>query len=429
MKSYDIFDTLVGRWYLGIDSVFKEMEKLSMLPGFCGIRKQAEIEAKEKTLSGIYSEVQKLLGINDFLRDFLKEYEFRLEKKRLFPIYENIKKVTREDILVSDTFYTEEELAELLDFVGLPREAYKKIVCSYDGKATGKIWSGLNSEFHTGDNYNSDFVQPMRFGIPSEITSISKEYDKDRIEYTLKVDFGLENLSLFSRALRLQNPYSEDLEDVWNEQATVNIPLLVLISFYLHNKFGNAPLLFTQRDCYHLHGIYSSLFYTKSCQFDTSRYLYTNPTKSFVEYVKNKINKDSIVIDLQGTGKTFHDFFRKNFDFIPKYFPVVYSDLDNTYSVDYIVHRRDGYSDTIEKLNYTDAGKLLDVKYDNPIRETIVFNHYLDVIKDANSLAKTMVSNGFELTPNSNIKEAIEFLLKYAENNCIISKLVNHEEV
>lgn len=63
MKSYDVFDTLISRWYFEPNSIFKIMEKELQINNFCKIRKEAEFSCKEPSIDLIYEKIQKISKI------------------------------------------------------------------------------------------------------------------------------------------------------------------------------------------------------------------------------------------------------------------------------------------------------------------------------------------------------------------------------
>ena len=87
MNSFDIFDTLIGRNYFYIDSIFREMEdEHDVYPNFTSLRRKAEFEAETKTLDGIYKKFIEITGVDESTAEKLKNMEINLEYSRTFPI-------------------------------------------------------------------------------------------------------------------------------------------------------------------------------------------------------------------------------------------------------------------------------------------------------------------------------------------------------
>lgn len=422
MKSMDIFDTLIGRWYFYPDSIFKEAESISKFPNFVWTRKHAESESKDKTFDSIYKEFKSISGASDEQVKKLKELEFELEVSRTFPIQRNVDRLDDKTVLVSDTYFDKHRLTKLLTKNGIT--TYNDIVCSYDGKSSGKVWNSFRSELHIGDNPESDYKIPRNHGIDS----IHFESTLSPNEKWLEMH-NFQHLAYLCRAVRLSNPFygNNELFDVWNEQANTNLPILVLISNYLNSKYFGKKMLFTYRDCCNLYPIMMSIFpNTNGIPFYTSRLLYQNPTETFKEYTK-EVSEDCIVIDLQGTGTSYFDYSGKN-----NYFTVINSDLLDRLSINYIFHRREGYSDKIEKINYMEFTTTTDV-YKNANGKWIpennkLNNKYIDCSRLAIKKSVEFIQKGFSLESHFDPNLLKDFL-NYLEKNCVICKYVNHEEI
>lgn len=414
MKSWDVWDTLIGRWYRTPNSIFEEIEQTTGYKDFTWKRKHAENNTLVKTLDNIYKTFAQQNGETMDKVDVLKMLEISTEYARTFPILENVEKVKPEDIIVSDFYFSEEQLGNLLRYHKIP---FSKIYVEYDGKQSGRFWNMLRGtiEHHTGDNDWSDFNQPIRYGIPAT------KYVSNFTELEEKLfDAGAQRTACLARAVRLSLPQN----DIYLEQSQINIPLLLLISNYLHKK--DKDLLFTSRDCVNLRKVYSTTYGTKAKQFNTSRDLYLNPTKEFIDYVKELYTDNSLIVDMQGTGKTCIEFFNK-LGITPNYFTVVYSDLDTTYNVEHIAKRVEGFTDKIEKLNYVNLGKSVDAY----IRSPWTHNFYIEKQEQAVDKAVEFLSMGFKVDDldNEKLVSLIKFLLKEVEKNCVISRYVNHEEI
>lgn len=436
MNSFDIFDTLIGRWYYSPDSIFEEVEKEVQLPNFVWMRKHAENLANPKTLDQIYLELQRLAGISDDARELIKHIEFDLECRHSFPIMQNMLKVKTEDVLISDTYFNKEQLESILDCNGFPRGYYKDIIVSYDGKSSGRVWSQIRPDLHTGDNIESDYAIPQRYGIRAELYTGSKfsAYERDL------ADRGWINLAKFARVCRLTNPETSDINiSLWEEQATKNIPFLVLLSTYLYNHFiVYKRFLFTQRDCVHLERFFGQLFpNVESRKFYTSRNLYENPTENFKEYVLRTYDNQSIIIDLQGTGKTCARFFNSVGLRTPNYFTVVNSDLDEIFNFPYLVHRRNGFTDVVERLNYDNVGRTVDIDLDldYPVRDNFATYPVIETQHRAIENALFYLKRGFnvyDISPTeipNNVVDLIALYLSRMEEGCEICKYVNHEAI
>lgn len=424
MKSMDIFDTLIGRWYYYPDSIFDEIASVAEFDNFKYWRKHAESVTSDKTFDGIYRKFKELTGSDDETVLALKELEFKLEQERTFRIVENVDKVDLDTILISDTYFDKNRLTKLLSKNGIDR--YSAIVCSYDGKATGKVWNEIRPDTHLGDNLRSDYEIARSAGIDA------RHFDSGLSENEKWLEtHGFQRLAYLCRAVRLSNPYNRAQEgfSVWNEQADVNLPILVLLSNHIAKEYQDCRLLFTFRDCCNLYPLFNLLYPGKNTEkFFSSRKLYYNPTDSFREYTSEIYTDEAVIIDLQGTGDSCFSYFKR-----PRYFTLVNSDLNDKNKIAYLVHRRDGYSDRIERLNYYEYSYEDVIKIGD--RWTMLHpkpTNSFDIIQKqrlAFEKALVFIKDGFSVETDFNEKLLIDFMNYLERNHCHICSYVNHEEM
>lgn len=143
IHSFDCFDTLVGRLHGEPHSVFRELERILSYPGFADLRVRAEAQADEKTLRGIYDSMQRIAGFSDEKKEWLRKVEFATELQHFFPIQCTLRKVCDGDIVVTDTYFTKNEIHQILRSIGLNKKV--KIHSTYDGKFSGAIWKKLKN--------------------------------------------------------------------------------------------------------------------------------------------------------------------------------------------------------------------------------------------------------------------------------------------
>ena len=321
VHSFDCFDTLVGRLHGEPGSVFGAVEETASYPGFAVFRKQAEANASDKSLNGIYEELQKERGLSDRRRDELRTLEFQEELRSVFPIKRNLALVQDGDLVVSDTYFSEKEVQEILRAAGLQKQVH--IVVSYHGKQSGQIWKTLKEQYqiedHIGDNALSDFASPLSCGIAAKRFSAA-EYSPIEKETS---DSGHRELACLMRALRLQNPYAPGSEAflVWNEQAEFNVPILILASQYLNalcTEKGYTTILFSERGCCHWRPIFQTLFPSRrSVSFAASRILYKNPSPEYLQYVRLFNDPNTVIVDDHGSGQSVKSFFQEYFSKLP----------------------------------------------------------------------------------------------------------------
>lgn len=364
VRSFDVFDTLVGRIRKDPHSTFFLVEASYPFPGFAEKRVQAELSSNG-TLDDIYRQFMLLTGISEAEAWKLRDFEFQTELSNVFPIRSMLSKVQDGDILVSDCYYNEEEILMLLRHVGLEKEV--KIFASVRGKSDGWIWPVILGSYtileHIGDNLHSDVYSPQRYGIQAERFELS-EYSP------LEADLsGLqqEELAKIMRVLRLSNPYPEGSKEagIWWEQAEFNVPILILSSYFLEElcRRENAQtILFSQRDCYHWIKIFKKLFPSYHCvDFMTSRRAYNNPSPEYIEYVANLCQEQFVIADANGTGETCVDFFNQYFLMKPVHLAIVRRG-DLCPGITY------AYATYIEMLNYAPYGSLQTLTEEGPVR-------------------------------------------------------------
>ena len=124
VNSFDIFDTLITRWYKEPDSIFDRMEDILKIPRFKKIRKESQHKLRgEPVFDKIYDNVQETLGLNDTMTDVIKNLEIRLEYEMSAPIMENIRKVQEGDILISDMYLPRGTIVSMLIKNGIKKYA------------------------------------------------------------------------------------------------------------------------------------------------------------------------------------------------------------------------------------------------------------------------------------------------------------------
>ncbi len=364
VRSFDVFDTLVARIHKDPTSVFDLVENGFPFPNFKKLRMEAEAQCRG-SLDQIYQKFMELTGIDEGTAQSLRAYEFNCEKQNLFAIQKNISKVRDGDILITDTYYTKEEIAELLRSVGLNKRV--EIFASYGGKYSGAIWPVVESRYsiveHLGDNLHSDIRSAKRHKITAKHTNES-EYTRQE---ALLAQFNQSGIANLMRYLRLRNPYNEKTTKhrIWEEQSQYNVPILVLASLYVNDYSlanNKTRVLFSSRDCCHWIKIFSKMFpQYESVYFHTSRHLYRNPTPSYIEYVNSLYDEHTLLVDSQGTGVSSTTFF-KNY---------LQTDVDSIFIV--IAGGRGkamayNMGHSIELVNYALEGTLVGFENGLPIR-------------------------------------------------------------
>lgn len=424
IQSFDIFDTLVGRLNCTPDSIFQIVEKNYPFPNFKYLRKLAE-QQSDGTLDDTYRKFQKLSNLSDQQILNLKTFEFQTELSEVFPITENVRLVNDGDILVSDTYYNITQLKKILEKIGLAKNV--EIYAFPNGKSSGLIWEKLSKEksisLHIGDNNNSDVLMAKYHNIPAKLYS-NCQLSSHELN---AIKMGQSSLAYLMRALRLQNPYHPNSFEylLWNEQSQLNVPILVQASLFLDEfckEKQKNHILFTSRDCCLWKIIFQKLFpnYT-STYFHSSRYVYLNPSSSYLDYVKNIYTNDTLIVDGQGSGKTCTDFFQNYLNVDPIYLAIVNSG-NNHHAI--VRLSEWGCSDKIEKINNDLIGTLCDFQDKTPIRDKLEYD--IKFVYPAHQCIKKCEEIISRYTFKTFNKEVITYFLKSLEYQIISDKLLYH---
>lgn len=326
-RSFDLFDTLVGRLHYHPHCIFDCVEKEFPFPGFSFYRTAAELQSNG-TLSDIYTQFQLSFGLSSQQAADLMQCEFDMELRQVFPILENLHAIQEGDLIISDTYYDLDHIQQILKKIGLHKKV--EVYATACGKRSGTTWATLKNSsilFHLGDNIHTDVNMPRSYGVEAFHYICSGLSIPEQIMIELKQN----DLAYLMRALRLQNPFPPNSPEflTWEEQCQLNIPLLISSCLFLDSfckKHKKRRVLFTARDgCLwiqlfkSLHPEYESVY------FHTSRFTYSNPSPSFINYVQNLYTSDSVIVDLQGKGLTCENFFLKYLKLKPCYLALVNS--------------------------------------------------------------------------------------------------------
>lgn len=429
MKSYDVFDTLISRWYFEPNSIFKIMEKELQINNFCKIRKEAEFSCKEPSIDLIYEKIQKYLKLDKEEIEKIKKMEIELEHKMSFPILENMKKVQDGDILISDMYLGSKEILSILKKNGLDKDV--KLYVSNDGKKNGTIWNKIDEkeriEVHLGDNFLSDVESAKRNGIKAQHSIIHMFSETEKSIYEKN-----HGIALLSRMCRLLNPYEQFTRNhiLWNEASNYTLPIAITISNLIYDivqekQFEN--ILFSTRDCVHLQKIFCALypqFDKKSIEFHSSRKMFYNPTPEYKRYCQRNF-KNSLVVDLQGTGESFKSFLNTN-----KYqdtYLLMVIDAGELFEkkISIFNAKEDKMSCNIEKINYDKKGTLVDFG-ELPIRSEIEYD--VDIVEpyfEVINRACNVIREGFSIE-NKESKSILSMLLLELDKKIQISKFIKH---
>jgi hypothetical protein len=373
-KSFDLWDTLIGRICLSHLEIFKLIEKRLKIENFYVNRiKSQEIVCKNTnnnfTIYDIYDHLYETIN-TQLSKQELINYEFFTEINLSFKIQENLKKIDEKSIIVSDFFYDKEMLSKFL-FINKIWLPLNKIFVSNAGKLNGDIWDKIpyNIKSHMGDNKWSDCQHPAY----KKHNINTCFFDKDLNEYeNYMVTNNFNYLGYIMRSVRLSNPYNKNSESwiLWNFYSNHYLPIIFLKLYSLKLLFNleKEKVVFMSRDGYFMLHFYRALFPSNDYDYIyISRQAMKRANSKYIEYVKNKVN-NAIVIDLVGSGNSFTSFCKK-YKINYKSYILYFMGRSNKYSIEYFQDKKmyaifNYFNRYIERLNYATHGSFIDFKND-----------------------------------------------------------------
>ena len=257
------------------------------------------------------------------------------------------------------------------------------------------------------------------------------------------------------------NPYAANKESIqylsWEEQCSLNFPLLYLASIYLYvyaKRLGCKVFLFTTRDCCQWVKIFKKMFPNEIAHyFNCSRIMFETATqnhnRAYKKYVKSLVGDDvqhTIYVDIHGTGKRLFNYFEKEFDASPYCFILSVTDKKEStlpsVTKGYIADGKfmnlmfDTRGSPIEMLNYDLIGTLKSYEKEaGPIRakpeyDIKLIKPYHDCIDYmTNKIAPVQIENIFAYNLGL-IYKLIKKIFKIINNKKpIVSMYIKHESV
>jgi len=422
VNSFDIFDTIATRNLINPTDLHDIIEKEYPFPKFKEYRIQAE-NKNGVTLNTIYNEFKILTGISDDEIEKLKAYEIKAEIDNLYLITSNYNQIDNNDILISDMYLNSEQLKYILTNIG-----YKKnniIFSSSCGlsKKNGTMYKFIQNKYnikvHMGDNFHSDIINADKNNIKPLYTNIHKLNKVE--EFFIRNNF--KDFGLMLRKFRLMNPYPLNSLNsrLYMDQATYNIPLLILISQNINNimiKENRDTLLCLTRDGCLLEHIFKLLYPHYKCKkYYSSRKLHLNYNDEYIEYIKTNYDHDKcIMFDGHGSFKSGRELYNKVFGYLPRIFIFCYDLKADLY---------DGFSfgcsliNDFEHMNSDIESSIICMKDGKFIRDNLEYN-----IENA-LIYKNTIIEFCNFIKNKNIEEMpCELLKEFANSFVIISSII-----
>jgi len=319
IQSFDIFDTLIARKCVHPTNIFLIVEKKSGIEGFAEWRIKSEATLRDLEsdykFDQIYDLIQKNLKVNDQVLKTLKESEMTTELENAIPITCNIKKITRSSILITDMYYDDIFIRELLYTAGINIEL--PIIKTSFGKSRGYVWDQLIQNGvqcrHLGDSIHSDVEMARKFGMRADYSPIA---NPNILESKLS-DSNLYQLACSFREARLRyfDAKEESLCESLEIQNLLNIPLILYFAAYIVQTFAlngdKTKFVFASRDCRLLHHavrIIMSKLQSQVEYFDTRYWLTSRQSRvygsnDYLQYCDELARgEECLFVDLVGTG-------------------------------------------------------------------------------------------------------------------------------
>jgi hypothetical protein len=185
------------------------------------------------------------------------------------------------------------------------------IILSSAGKSSGSLWELFHSKgihcSHSGDNDISDVKEARKRGMWARESRVAK---LDIVEDAL-LRHGFNATATLIRASRLQTGSGE--LPAWNArlQSQINLPILLGCAVVIHQFCKNSlrsSLAFSSRDTKNLLRLFKRLCASLNETGIHSEYWYSSRLtrisgdQGYIDYCYQSFSKDSVFIDLCGTG-------------------------------------------------------------------------------------------------------------------------------
>jgi len=380
VKSFDIFDTIIGRTINTQSDFFKKCMLLNNLTDFINIRIQSEEKAKVEnnfyTLMNIYKYIQLHYKLSYTKTIQYMNLEFDTEYSNIYPIYTNINKITSDYILISETYYSSEQLKKLLskyNIIDIPIYTSNELLAS---KLDGTIYTHLKKIYkitlHTGSNYIQDYQMPHSL----KINSVHFDYKYNPIILKLQNKVSSYTIDYF-RMIECSCSKTE-YEHIWNTQLYYNIPLLLLFTNIIHQfciDKGIQEVIFINRNCILIKQIFDIVNRVKPINITITELTISIKllqNKKYLQKIIKQFNKTTkyLIVDINnGIKRIIANIFKASYNIEP-YFYFIFSDVNTSDIYTYSLFSENiELSKIIELLNLPEIGLPNDyvnniIKYD-----------------------------------------------------------------
>lgn len=386
--SWDFWDTLCGR------ATGRDPWRLFDLvggPDYRRLRQEAERQS-DKTWAGIFQSLRTLSGWTKARVDELRAAEWAAEVRAAFPIAANVARVRPGDLVVTDTYFSEGQIRELADRIGLPKDL--EVVATYGGKHHGTVWQRLplaDIERHVGDNLHADVRQARAAGLVAEHFRAGDETAAERWLETR----GWWEAAGAARAARLQNPHPPEspAAAIWAGAASALVPFLYVAAAAVHDyaiREGYRRVLVISRDTLLLGKMLAAVYGDLEVgDFHASRETFVQPSASFVEYARRQATPGTLFVDLHGSGHSLGQFVQATGLRLPCLIVCrFHKPLAGHELVDGLCKAKSiNHGTSLEVMNYHDEGRVVDVIDGRPVRQPLEYDAELVAIQQAAAAA------------------------------------------
>ena len=409
VNSFDIFDTLVHRYYYYDNSIIKKIADEIKDKTFYQNRKQQENNSK--SLEEIYNNI-----FTDSETDAKLYYnkELTLEIDNLFINNTNLKKVKSTDILVSDIYYSYDELAKILEKFNIKNTYY----CSKDGKRSGWIYKQLLEEYiivsHFGDNSYSDGVMALK----NDINAICDNFGMFNNFESELIKNNFFNIACLLRKTRISLSFDIMSEQIIIGELTFIINLIIYI-LIIKNYSEYDNYLLSMRDCCHLFNFFKTFNKDKQyVKLYTSRKAYANNSLHFINYFRESVRfHKNLLVDMNGTGTSVLTFLNThNISTVD----ILYIFKFNNQNINFIINDKE-FVDILEIINYDYNGKCIDYcggpifeKVDYDISKILQIHNFVNFTLNNCTNIQDEILNTFASTSSDNLIQLLKnYLMLY----------------
>ena len=303
--SFDLFDTLAIRNISSFEGALKLVdarfrEKGINIPNFVNKRLKIEKELSfdnAPKLGEIYSEVMKDVGEFGFSADELAGIEFEVDKnlieerRDVVDLLNELVKKNKLIYITSDSYYTKEQISQILERIGVASVTDVLISCEYGTSKTGNLFeelkavSGEADILHVGDDIVADIESAKRHGIntfqiysAAELLELVGVLKLSETENSLsdQIKVGMFVANLFNSPFQFEDDekriHAEDAKDVGYLFCA---PMIMDFTKWFEEESkdaGNTNRWLCARDGYLLKRLYEIMFPSQKAEyFYTSR--------------------------------------------------------------------------------------------------------------------------------------------------------------